>query len=248
MEQSVYVIGDVHGMIGSLSALLEQVQQDAEARGAEPFYLFVGDLVDRGSDSAAVVRLVRSLIEAGGAASVLGNHDEMFLQTVAMTRPDLLAPDSLPLVDAEPQAMLNHWLSQGGVETIRSYQGKPNSPRSWSFPEGEIAFLASLPLYWENESVVVTHALPSRAALEAARRPEARHDPWVRQELLWRRQEPEESPDPDRLHISGHTPLRNPVYHQAINAIQLDTGCVFGLNLCAYDVDTGQLLSVSCPK
>lgn len=248
MDQSVYVIGDVHGMVAPLSTLLEQIREDAQRRGTAPFFVFVGDLLDRGPDSAAVVSRVRALSESGEAASVLGNHDEMFLQTLAMSRPDLLTEKAPPLIDAPPEAMLNHWLSQGGVETIRSYGGIPDAPGSWSFPEGEVDFIAGLPLYWENEMVVVTHALPSREALQAARRPGADGDPRIRQELLWRRREPRESPDPNRLHISGHTPLRNPVLHQAINAIQLDTGCVFGLMLCAYVVDTGQLLSVSCPR
>lgn len=248
MDQSVYVIGDVHGMIAPLSALLEQIREDAQARGTAPFCVFLGDLIDRGPDSAAVVSRVRALVEAGEAASVLGNHDEMFLQTLATNRPDLLGETALPQVDVPAEAMLKHWLSQGGVGTIRSYGGVPEEPKSWEFPAGEVAFLAGLPLYWENEAIVVTHALPSREALQAARRPGGDRDPRIRQELLWRRQEPGEPPDPERLHISGHTPLRNPVLHQAIHAIQLDTGCVFGLMLCAYAVDTGQILSVSCSR
>lgn len=246
--RSVYVIGDVHGMLEPLKALMEAIQTDAEQREVEPYAVFVGDLVDRGPDSAGVVRYLRSLVESERAATVLGNHDEMFLQTLATNRRDLLGSGTLPLVDASAEAMLNHWLSQGGVETIRSYRGNPQLPPTWQFPPGDVEFLASLPLYWEDETVVVTHALPSRESLSLAREPGAESDPRVRQELLWRREEPSEPPDPQRLHISGHTPLRNPVLHQAINAIQLDTGCVFGLLLCAYAVETGQLFSVPCSK
>jgi len=244
--RSVYVIGDIHGMLGPLETLMDKIRLDAEQREVEPYVVFVGDLVDRGPDSAGVVRYVRSLTESGAGFTVLGNHDEMFLQTLAMNRPDLLGKETLPPVDASAEAMLNHWLTQGGVETIQSYRLDPEVPETWTFPPGDVEFLASLPLYWENESVVVTHALPSREALSAAREPGAESDPRIRQELLWRRQEPSESPDPERLHVSGHTPLRNPVLHQAINAIQLDTGCVFGLLLCAYVVETGRILSVPC--
>ncbi|MFP4300440.1 MAG: metallophosphoesterase [Spirochaetaceae bacterium] len=246
--RSIYVIGDVHGMLGPLEALMEEIRTDADRREVEPYPVFVGDLVDRGPDSAGVVRHVRSLVEEGKGASVLGNHDEMFLQTLAMNRPDLLDGETIPVVDASAEAMLNHWLSQGGVKTIRSYRGDPNLPRTWQFPPGDVEFLGSLPLFWENEAVVVTHALPSREALRAARAPGASSDPWIRQELLWRREEPPESPDPERLHVSGHTPLRNPVLHQAINAVQIDTGCVFGLSLSAYAVETGRLISVPCAQ
>ena len=159
---------------------------------------------------------------------------------------DLLGDDWVPPVDASAAAMLSHWISQGGDATIRSYACDPLLPKSWAFPSKDVEFLACLPLYWEDDALVVTHALASREALQAARRPGGEKDPRVRHELLWNREQPSISPDPDRLHISGHTPLRNAVLHQAINAIQLDTGCVFGLAISAYASGSGQLLSVPC--
>lgn len=244
--KAVYVIGDVHGRLASLEELLENIEQDAGARNEQPFLVFVGDLVDRGPDSAGVIRRVRTLAGEGRAASVLGNHDEMLLETLSLLRPDLLGGEAQPLVDASAQMMLSHWLSQGGRATLESYRQNPNTPEAWELPAEDISFLEALPLYWENDSVVVTHALPSRRMLERARQPGAHRDPQVRHELLWRRREPTEPPDPQRLHISGHTPLRNAVLHQAINALQLDTGCVFGIALSAYCVETGELLSVAC--
>lgn len=61
------VIGDVHGCLRELEELLELVRP-----GRREALWFLGDLVDRGPDSAGVVRLVRRL----GASMVLGNHDE----------------------------------------------------------------------------------------------------------------------------------------------------------------------------
>ncbi|MFW6328491.1 MAG: metallophosphoesterase [Alkalispirochaetaceae bacterium] len=245
-DQSTYIVGDVHGRLDSLEALLEDIRADAEGRNSGFFIVFVGDLVDRGPDSAGVIRRVRELVEQQMAASVLGNHDEMFLQTVSLARPDLLPEGSQSVADLPEAMMLRHWLSQGGRETLESYRQDPSTPASWHFPEGDIPFLEGLPLYWENEQVVVTHALPSREMLFRARKPGGSSDPEVRQELLWRRQEPVESPDPERLHVSGHTPVRNAVFHQSINALQIDTACVFGIALSAYCVETGELLSVAC--
>jgi hypothetical protein len=75
-EGSLDIIGDVHGEIESLEALLHVLGYSRHGRHPEGRRLaFVGDLVDRGPDSAAVVRLVSRLIDEGTAQCVLGNHE-----------------------------------------------------------------------------------------------------------------------------------------------------------------------------
>lgn len=64
-----WVIGDVHGCRETLEQLLDEI---AFERGRDTLY-FVGDLVNRGPASAAVLR---QLVGLGSAAqAVLGNHD-----------------------------------------------------------------------------------------------------------------------------------------------------------------------------
>ncbi len=69
-EPRTILIGDVHGCLNELRALLERC---GVARGER--VVFVGDLVAKGPDSAGVVALAREL----GAACVRGNHDEAVL-------------------------------------------------------------------------------------------------------------------------------------------------------------------------
>jgi diadenosine tetraphosphatase ApaH/serine/threonine PP2A family protein phosphatase len=64
-------VGDVHGCLSELDALLRKLKLRAEDR-----LIFVGDLVAKGPDSAGVVARVREL----GAACVRGNHDEAVLR------------------------------------------------------------------------------------------------------------------------------------------------------------------------
>lgn len=66
MEHRTIVVGDVHGCLRELEALLARVG----LRGGDRLW-FLGDLVNRGPDSGAVVRLARQL----GAGLVQGNHD-----------------------------------------------------------------------------------------------------------------------------------------------------------------------------
>ena len=70
------IVGDVHGEIDALHALLRRLGYGPDGRHAEGRRLvFVGDLTDRGPDSPAVVELIQGLVNAGLAQCVLGNHD-----------------------------------------------------------------------------------------------------------------------------------------------------------------------------
>jgi hypothetical protein len=83
MRKSGYdIIGDVHGQAGALLQLLtrmgyrpEEVSGRSTYRHPERKAVFVGDLIDRGPQIPATVRIVRAMVEAGEALCVLGNHE-----------------------------------------------------------------------------------------------------------------------------------------------------------------------------
>lgn len=82
------IIGDVHGCIDELRSLLKQLgyrirKTAAGYQGEHPEQrrlIFVGDLVDRGPNSAEVLRLVMDLHEQGVALVVPGNHDDKLMR------------------------------------------------------------------------------------------------------------------------------------------------------------------------
>ena len=99
-----YVIGDVHGRCDLLDALVSAVDSDDAARApAKSTVVMLGDLVDRGPESAGVVAVVRAWQRRRDVRVLAGNHEEMFLDSF----------DDLE--------MLRHFLRHGGRETILSY-------------------------------------------------------------------------------------------------------------------------------
>lgn len=66
------LLGDIHGEIDALDTLLARIDALPGPRRA---LVFVGDLVDRGPDSVAVVQRVRALVDAGRAFAIAGNHE-----------------------------------------------------------------------------------------------------------------------------------------------------------------------------
>ncbi len=109
---ALYLIGDVQGCDSALQALLEKISFSASR---DTLYL-LGDLVNRGPDSAGVLRRVMGL--GASAQSVLGNHDLHLLALAHGARPPhprdtlngvLTAPDRTPMLQwlrAQPMALL----------------------------------------------------------------------------------------------------------------------------------------------
>lgn len=100
----VYAIGDVHGRLDLFAVLTEAIDADDRARGlADTTCLLLGDLVDRGPDSAGAIEHAIRWRGGRGVRLLAANHEEMFLAA---------------LDDIEA---FRHFLRIGGRETIHSY-------------------------------------------------------------------------------------------------------------------------------
>lgn len=82
--ERVYAVGDIHGRLDLLDELLARIEADNAARDtADTTLIFLGDLIDRGPDSAQVVqRLLDLSRHASGIRFLLGNHEEVFLKAM----------------------------------------------------------------------------------------------------------------------------------------------------------------------
>ena len=102
----VYAVGDIHGRADLLDELIALIEADEQTRGpAETTLIFLGDIVDRGPGSAAVIDRLRALRAVRhDVRFLLGNHEEIFLGAL----------------DGEPKA-LRLFCRIGGRETVLSY-------------------------------------------------------------------------------------------------------------------------------
>ncbi|MEO0642000.1 MAG: metallophosphoesterase family protein [Pseudomonadota bacterium] len=99
-----YVIGDIHGRLDLYEALIEAIDADDAARPpARTQVVLLGDLVDRGPESAGVIDRSRQWQCERDVRILAGNHEEMFLSSF------------------EKPEILRHFLKHGGRETVLSY-------------------------------------------------------------------------------------------------------------------------------
>lgn len=112
-----YVIGDVHGCLDLLDRLLAEIADDHAMRGpARGLIVLLGDLIDRGPNSAGVLKRLRDLDLAGfRVVGLAGNHEEVLLKILA----------------GDPTEVAG-WLRFGGAEMLQSYGADPKALESLS--------------------------------------------------------------------------------------------------------------------
>ncbi len=227
----IYAIGDIHGCDGLLAELLDLIRADAaEAPESRRLLLFLGDYVDRGPDSAAVIERLRRGPPAGfEAVHLMGNHEDLML--------DFLADPAGGGV----------WLRNGGRETAASYGvacpdirrggaaelGKLGALRQAldaNVPASHRAFLGGLvPLHREGDYLFA----------HAGIRPGVAVTKQSVEDLLWIR-EPflSSSHDHGAVVVHGHTPVDAVEFR--FNRINVDTGAVWTGRLTALVLHGGE--------
>jgi serine/threonine protein phosphatase 1 len=198
-----YAIGDIHGCSDLLEALLERIEEHAEGRSRQ--LVFLGDYIDRGPDSAAVLRTVSRLkwAEPDLVTCLMGNHERMLL--------DALGTDDSAM----------HWLGNGGGATLESFGAR------------DVAALPSDILDW-IEALPSIHEDAMRWYVHAGFRPGTAPEQSDEHDRLWIR-EPFLDGDHDfgRHVVHGHTPQRSGNPDLRPFRTNLDTAAVYGGALTA---------------
>lgn len=212
--QRTYAVGDVHGCLGKLVALVRRCQQDASNRPAK--LVFLGDFIDRGPDSRGVVEFLMAL-QAEKPAEIIclaGNHEELAL---AATR---------------GKAFETTWLRNGGGETLRSY----GITSATDLPPRHVAWFDALPIYHDDGRRFFVHA-----GIDPDR-PIDQQDPqdllWIREKFL------SDSRDHGRLIVHGHSPIHSGIPDQRPNRVNVDTAAAAGGPLTAAVFDNSSTAPV----
>jgi serine/threonine protein phosphatase 1 len=201
-----FAIGDVHGCLDLLQALLLRIEAYADGRAYK--LVFLGDYIDRGPDSAGVIQTVRDLqAKAPGEVIALkGNHEALMLDAVAH-------PDQEDLVDL--------WLFNGGDAALQSFGISDVS----GVPDDVIAWARQLPVSYEDGLRYFVHAgVDPRRTL---------HEQEEHTQLWIRRRFHESDHDFGKHIVHGHTPTDTGRPDERSNRTNLDTGAVRGGALTA---------------
>lgn len=125
-----YVVGDIHGRLDLLDQLLQSIHEDLDRRPARKTLLvFVGDLIDRGPNSAQVIERLRTYQRSGvRPVFLLGNHEEVLLR--------ILGGDT---------SLIANWRWFGGSECLESYGVDPAGMKGRDNPEALAKIRAAVP-------------------------------------------------------------------------------------------------------
>lgn len=217
----LYAIGDVHGCMTRLNALLSLVREDfASAPEENCTVVLVGDYVDRGPDSAELIDyLLDPDLDELGTVFLKGNHEEFMLR--------FLEGD----LDAGTV-----WIANGGAETLLSYGIAVQSswPDETELAELQKKFANKTPGTHRSflNALSLSYVAGDYAFVHAGIRPGVKLAEQSEKDLLWIRDEFLSYSRPhEYVIVHGHTPVRKPENMQ--NRINVDTGAVYGGPLTA---------------
>lgn len=197
-DEPLLIIGDIHGRADLLSKALKQRHCKT---------VLVGDYIDRGEDSATVLR---TLMQTPDLICLIGNHEEMLLAFLS-----------------DPARHGPRWLRYGGLQTLASF-GVSGTMETSPAPQMEkardqlvaamgpdlIAWLRALPSFWQSGNVAVVHAGADPAVAIDAQDTQA---------LRWGHPDFETKPREDGVWVvHGHTIVDAPVAQAG--RINVDTG------------------------
>lgn len=225
-DRVVYVIGDIHGCVDKLGAMLEAIDEDMTRNGAGTL-VFVGDYIDRGTDSADVLAFVSQMTTSyqDQFIALMGNHERMLL--------DFLA---------EPTGSAQRWLEHGGLTTLASFgvSFAPGGGDAFDAALRETAraltdaigtdlmrWMSELPLSWASGDLWVVHAAADPAIAMEDQKANT---------LLWGTDSFLKSERRDGHWVAfGHRPFDKPFARKG--RIACDTGAVYGGALSAARID-----------
>lgn len=207
--QRVYAIGDIHGRLDLLDDLIARIDADDARRApAETTIIVLGDLVDRGPESAGVVERLAALAEDRGNLRFLkGNHEELFLSAL----------------DGDAKG-LRMFARVGGRETALSYGIDPAAYERADFAQLHALLSAAVPerhatFLRDFEDII---RIGDYTFVHAGIRPGVALDEQSPRDLRWIREPFLSARETGGMIVHGHTITESP--DEQAGRIGIDTG------------------------
>ena len=206
MTTRTIAIGDIHGCAAAWEALLDAIQPQQSDQ-----IITLGDYIDRGPDSRAVVERTIQLAGQCQLVPLLGNHEALL---------------QMALRDEKQREV---WLGCGGQETLHSYGGTIDQ-----IPRHHLDFFDECGVGFETEHHMFFHA-SYEPGLALEKQTEVfllwahLRDPLPAPHIS------------GKVAVVGHTPQVSGEVLDVGHLICLDTYCFGGGWLTAMDMDTGQI-------
>ena len=219
-DQPFVAIGDVHGRADLLAPIL------ARAAAQDLPVVLVGDYIDHGPDSAAVLRLLQDRAAQMTLTCLRGNHEDLLLRFLR-----------------RPRKTGRLWLRYGGRATLDSY-GIDDLPDQITLADlvtardrlrgamgATVTWMQSMPFWWQSGNVAVLHAGADPAQPLADQLPKAMawgHPDFglvARRDGVWC--------------VHGHRIMRRLTIREGV--VSIDTGAWKTGKLCAVLIGAGHI-------
>lgn len=210
--ERIYAVGDIHGRLDLLDDLLGQIAADLADWDGDTEIVFLGDYIDRGPASAAVLDRIVAGPPAGQRWTLLkGNHEAILAHLLSGRERD--------------ESLFPAWLQHGGRETMASY----GLPSSLVFGNNEAAAVDALRQAVPPEHVellallILTRSVGDYLFVHAGIRPGVPLDEQRQRDLIWIREIFLDFPGDHGFHVvHGHS--ISPEVDERPNRTGIDTG------------------------
>lgn len=232
-----YIVSDIHGCYEEYMELLEKINFSDE----DELYV-LGDSMDRGPEPIKVIQDMMSRINV---IYILGNHDHMMLSSLKKLAVEVTESNYENHLEADDLLNYYYWVQDGGRVTSRQFARLSREEQQDILEYLEEALVYEV-LEEKGNRYVLVHA-----GIKDFSEDKELDEYGFSDFIYWRTDYEKRYYQSDHIYVvTGHTPTMlirsdgQPRVYQGNGHIAIDCGCVFGGNLAAYCVETGQVCYV----
>ena len=231
----IYVTADIHGCYQEFLQLLDKINFTDE----DEMYI-LGDMMDKGPEP---VTLVQDLMMRPNIYPILGNHDFAAITVLRKFNTEITEENVETHLSAEDMQSYMHWLADGGSTTAKQFTALNQEER-----EAVLDYLEEAELYEEITAGGRTYVLVHAGLNDF--HPDKTLEDYHFADLTLYRPNYSQRYYEDKYVVTGHTPTfkiredgESWIYEEN-GHIAIDCGCIYGLKLAAYCLNTGEAFYV----